>query len=79
MKEPCEKCKALFQMRIGELEKRMDYKFEQRTRRVELLKGSSVKKVRIATHFQPEWNTSQQRMSATSALPHSSQSLGSRS
>ena len=42
MKEPCEKCKALFQMRIGELEKRMDYKFEQRTRRVELLKGSSV-------------------------------------
>ena len=24
MKEPCEKCKALFQMRIGELEKRMD-------------------------------------------------------
>jgi hypothetical protein len=44
-------------MRIDELEKRMDYKFEERMRRIEAVEGSSVRKVRITTNFYTEYGS----------------------
>jgi hypothetical protein len=51
MNEQREKCKELFQMRIGELEKRMDYKFEERMRRIEAVEEQFREKSKDHNEF----------------------------